>query len=162
MTQTVTPPPVRGETTSTSTTTPVIRTDWSVREGRPDDVNFVLHSWLKSTFHDTLFSFKHEPEERTACRVCRRRFTAPQHIPEEVFYAVHQGAWTVQPPENHQGPVIHYAYVKSIWRHRGVFRALMKGLPRDFTFTSRTPDFERVLTHYNRATYNPYLLLGAT
>ncbi len=178
--RTLTSPPQSGSSTTTAgptehVTTPTIRTDWTIREGNEGDHNLVLNSWLRSYRFGASWSFLGAAHH--ACRMCHAPAKAAQDVPEDVYYSDdgHQGVvkrslaagelLCVVDPEMpevvygwlvHEGPVLHYAYVKDAWRGRGVFRALLSRLPVAYVASHRTHDFERVLDRNRAATFNPY------
>lgn len=160
-----------------------------IRPAGRDDVHFILSSWLKS-FDRYAFAFP--SMAHCDCKHCgRRNAHTPREqprrpVPKEAYYegqealAKHiladsttQVLVAVNPDDLDQifgwacatkqsPPVLHYVYVKSFAREKGIATALLKDLgitkERKATYTHRTYA-SKYLDAFTRF-YNPYLAYG--
>lgn len=128
------------------------------------EFGFVLKCWLRTHLHDSefaqgvphdLFFREHEPLLKRLLARSSVACAVDPESPSTIF------GWIVyEPPREDVPTTIHFAYVKSAWRHRRVAAQLAHhaGLGRDFVYTHRTKDGEEILKRYPCATHDPYRL----
>ncbi len=131
---------------------------FAIRAGKREDWPFVYGTWLNSfrvnsTFarhidQPTYFAMHHHVVERLLERG-ELLIATPEDDPDTYLgYAVRE-----------QGtPVVHYVYVKPAFRRFGVARALLAGLPPDFTYTHHTHVLRDLAGPLAAAKYNPYMV----
>lgn len=132
------------------------------RRGNDKDINFILHSWMtsfrmspfaKHMDPDTYYQFQElkikellsrNPNILIACN--------PEHDYQIYGYVVYE----------FDPDILHYVYVKSIYRKTGIAGDLIKilDLPaKTYNFTHYTTHFQPIHTKYKDSLiYNPYLL----
>jgi hypothetical protein len=126
---------------------------WRIRTARPDDLRFIFDTWSKS------FRQHMSPEEMRAGYGKAHREIIAQCIetsttlvacmdgpdteheqPSSIIYG-----YAVGDTSGHVGLLLHFVYVKDVWRHHGIARALIEALRKPAQNTSV------VVTHVPRA-----------
>lgn len=160
------------------------RLQFVVRPADPDDVQFVVGTWIEGYRHgspwahrltDAVFFQHHQP---VIASILERAFVivACDAADPRVIYGD-----VVYEPITPEGPALHWVYVKKAFRRLGVARALLAstGLPFDLAgvnvthptyvwFATRrlrdgsvtTPGRAGLEEMFPRAIHNPYLGLG--
>lgn len=130
----------------------------SVRPGTKDDLPFVIDSWM-SSFRSS--SFAGDVDAKTYYKHQRQRVISALTAEGSKLLILHaEGS-----PETiigwvcHNGPVLHYLYVKGSFRKMGLAEVLVNsaGLTQAAEYTHVTRDGARFAKAFKEWHYNPYL-----
>ena len=121
-----------------------------IRDYRPEDLNFILATWLNS-YYESMCDFRprknsfykhHEELIKLKLPQCTVKVMCNSEDPDQVMgYIVTEGE------------VLHYLYVKSLFRGYGFAKALLEQNP-----TTASSHITKQLWHViKEPNYNPYL-----
>lgn len=130
---------------------------WTLRPATENDFNFITNSWIESYkgFKDTTFMiFKkyHNPLINKIIKEKAITLMAVDNEHKDLIYG-----WCCF--EHLEKPVLHYLYVKAIYRKTGVAKDLFNTCIKDeFYYTHRTDGSQEIFIQDRHGIYNPYLL----
>jgi hypothetical protein len=120
------------------------------------DEAFVFHSWLVSLWETStmlhwlekkrVLRHWHSQLERLVSRQSVRIACSPER--ESLILG-----WVCS-----EGEMLHYAYVKELYREQGVCRDLLAAVGHPWRCTAWTPCADRLVTHYPKLRYQPWRL----
>lgn len=139
--------------------------DMIIRPFRPDDRDFIEASWIDS-FKDGCVSFINPAVTAGVYypgqRYLVRRLTMPKAIILVAVTPDYDDAilgWVVAALPN----VLHYIYVKTVFRENGIAKALLAKAGLDLatlTYSHVTRRGKDIIEKYPGATFNPWVLTG--
>lgn len=132
-----------------------------IRPATEEDVNFIFNSWLKSyrdsffgkNISKTIYFASHHKILEKLLKNCSVLVAVDANNPGDIVgYCVTEDVAGFQ--------VIHFVYVKHIFRMLGIAKALLNAAKIDMTkasiYTHHTKSCYKVVVRYNMV-YNPYL-----
>lgn len=131
-----------------------------LRVAKPEDLNFIFATWLKSYRHSSqfarrisntvFFTWHHKVIERLIGRGAQISVAHPKGEPDVILGYGCAELFDGQ-------PVVHFIYVKKPFRRMGVATKLLEGLTPTL-FTHWTADTEWIVKKRPELMYNPYLI----
>jgi GNAT superfamily N-acetyltransferase len=133
--------------------------DWDIRNVRGEDIPFIYSSWLES------YASTWDVKKSTFMKEYRYvidEFLGNSHVLVACKKDEHDVVFGYLVAD-FVAPIIHYCYVKEVFRKQGIAKSLFKlKVTPTFTITHRTSIAKKILNReaFKDVTYNPFLLFN--
>ena len=128
---------------------------FNLREFRPDDLNFILGTWMESYFFympsrppKNIYAREHSALIHKKLPICECLVACSEEDPTQILgYLITEGE------------LLHYIYVKELFRKLGIGSRLMEEMYRNAVDVVHT-HYTKPIKHFDRSyhlIYNPYL-----
>lgn len=132
--------------------------DWTIRQANGDDISFIYATWLNS--------FREDSDRGYECR--KSIFFAEYNlVADRILEDLNTEILVACSPENqnvifgylvYEPGIIHYAYVKELFRKLGIARSLFIAAETPKVITHKTRTIKPILRKHDEIIYNPFIL----